>query len=84
LLGGIAVMLTASVAWSMAEFSRWVIVLIGLSGLLGISKAVGELATGADLGPLALLGNILLIVALFAIASVFWRRVPADQAQLAA
>jgi len=47
------------------------------------SASVTELVTGADLGLLGLLGSILLIAALFGVASAFWRRGPAGQAQLA-
>jgi hypothetical protein len=84
LLAGIALLLAASVAWWMAQFPRWVTVLLGLSGVVELSKAVIELATGADLGLLGLLGSILLISALFAIANAFRRHVPAPQAQLGA
>lgn len=83
LMAGIGLMLATSVAWSTAQFPRWPTVLLALSGLVEILKAVIELATGADLGLLGLLGAILLIIALFAVASVFWRRMPVRQAQLA-
>jgi hypothetical protein len=72
LTGSIALLLATTVAWSMVEFKRWSIVLIGISGVLQLLKAVGELATGIDLGPLALLAGILLIVALFAISIKHW------------
>ena len=83
LMAGIAMLLATSVAWSMAQFPRWSNVLLALSAVMQISKAIIELATGADLGLLGLLGSILLIVALFGVASAFWRRVPAGQARLA-
>jgi len=83
LMAGIGLMLATSVAWSTAQFPRWPTVLLALTGLVEILKAVIELATGADLGLLGLLGAILLIIALFAVASVFWRRMPVRQAQLA-
>jgi hypothetical protein len=83
LLGGIGLLLAASVAWSMVEFPRWSNIFLALSAVMQISKAGIELATGADLGPLALLANILVITGLFAIARVFWGRVPASRAQLA-
>ncbi len=83
LLGGIGLLLAASAAWSMFEFPRWSNVLLALSAATHISKAVIELGTGADLGLLALLANILVIVVLFAIAIVFWQRVPVGQAQMA-
>jgi len=83
LLGGVGLLLAASTAWSMAQFPRWSNILLALSALLHISKAVIELGTGTDLGPLALLANILVIAALFAIAILFWRPEPATQVQLA-
>jgi hypothetical protein len=83
LLGGIGLLLAAWVAWSMAQFPRWSNVLLALSAVMQISKAVIELATGADLGPLALLANILVIIGLFAIARVLWRGMPVREAQLA-
>lgn len=82
-LAGIAMLLVVSVAWSMAEFPRWLTGLLAFTGFIEISKSALELATGADLGALGLLGAILLIVALFAIARVFWRRTPVSQAQWA-
>jgi hypothetical protein len=84
LLAGIGLLLAASVAWTMAEFPRGSNVLLAISAILHISKAAIELGTGADLGPLALLANILVIIGLFVIAAVFWRRQPASEAQLAA
>lgn len=83
LMAGIGLMLAVSIAWPIAEFPRWLTVLMAFTGLIEISKSVIELATGADLGLLGLLGAILLIIALFAFASVFWRPVPVEQAQLA-
>lgn len=74
LTGSIALLLTSTVAWSMDEFKRWSIVLIFISGALQLLKAVGELATGFDLGPIALLAGILLIIALFAISKKHWRQ----------
>jgi hypothetical protein len=84
LLGGVGLLLAASVGWSVAEFPRWPNVLLAFSAILHISKAVLEFATGADLGPLALLANFLVIIGLFALAGIFWRRLPAGQAQLRA
>ena len=74
LLWGIALVLAASVAWSMAEFPRWLTVLIALPGLVEVPKSVIQIVTGADLGFLILLEIPLLIVAFFAVAWVFWRR----------
>jgi len=76
LLWGIAFVLAASVAWSMAEFPRWLTVLIALPGLVEAPKSVIQIVTGADLGFLILLEIPLLIAAFFAMAGVFWRRAP--------
>jgi len=76
LMAGIGSLLAISVAWSMAEFPRWSVMLLGIVGLVEVSKAVIELATGADLGILGLLGSIMLIASLFGIARKFWRPVP--------
>jgi len=74
LLWGIALVLAASVAWSMAEFPRWLTVLIALPGLVEVPKSVIQIVTGADLGFLILLEGPLLMVVFFAVAWVFWRR----------
>jgi hypothetical protein len=83
LLGGTGLLLAISAAWSMAQFPRWSSVVLAIAGGFHVSKAGIELGTGADLGLLALLANILAIVGLVAIGIVFWRRVPEGQAQLA-
>ena len=72
LLAGIALVLIASIAWSMTEFSHWPTILLGLSGVVAIAKSTLEMATGDDFGLLQLSGNILLIVSFFAIAIRFW------------
>jgi len=74
LLWGIAFVLAASVAWSMAEFPRWLTILIALPGLIEVPKSVIQIVTGADLGFLILLEGPLRMVAYFAVAAVFWRR----------
>jgi hypothetical protein len=82
LLWGVALLLAASAAWSMAEFPRWLTVVIALPGLIQLPKTVFEIATGANLFLiLILLEEPLLIVAYFAVARVFWRQTPAGQAQ---
>jgi hypothetical protein len=83
LLGGIGLLLAASGAWSIYQFPRWSNILLALSAVMQMSKAAIELATGADLGPLALLANILVIIGLIAVARVFWKPVPTGQTQLA-
>jgi hypothetical protein len=83
LLGGIGLLLVASIAWSISQFPRWSTSLLALSGIMHISKAAIELAIGADLGLLALFANILIILALFGIAHAFWRSVPASPLRLA-
>jgi hypothetical protein len=83
LLGGTGLLLAISAAWSIAQFPRGSNILLAVSAVLQISKAGIELGTGADLGLLALLANVLVITALFAIARVLWRDMPVRQAQLA-
>ncbi|HEU5098835.1 MAG TPA: hypothetical protein VFU22_07450 [Roseiflexaceae bacterium] len=76
LLWSTALLLAASVAWSMAEFPRWLAVGLGLPGIIMLPKQVLELVTGVDLGAFFFPAFILLIVVLFAMAGVFWRRAP--------
>jgi len=83
LLGGTGLLLAISAAWSTTEFPRWSNILLALAGIFHMLKGGIELATGADLGPLALLANIFVIVGLFALAIKFWTSVPGAQAQLA-
>ena len=68
LLGGLALVLIASAARTLPELPLWSTVLLGIAGTAHIAKGVVELATGADLGPLALLASILIAVALVAIS----------------
>jgi hypothetical protein len=67
-LGGIALLLIASAARTLSQLPLWSTVLVGIAGLAHLAKGAGELATGADLGPFALLANALMVVALVAIA----------------
>lgn len=83
LLGGIGLLLSATTAWPMNQFPRWSTALLAFSGIMHMAKAAVELTTGADLGPLALLANIMIIIGLFGLAIVFWRE-PQGRAQLAA
>ena len=76
LLWGIAFLLAASAAWSMAEFPRWLTILIALPGLVQVPKSVIEIVAGTDLGFLILLQIPLGIVTYFAVARVFWRGAP--------
>lgn len=68
LLAGIALLLIAFAGRHLTAFSRWALVLLGIGGAVHVSKATLELIFGLDLGPLALLGNSLLVVALIASA----------------
>ncbi|HMB25633.1 MAG: hypothetical protein ACM33V_10905 [Chloroflexota bacterium] len=79
LLGGIGLLLTGFTVWSMDLFPRWSNTMLILAGGMHMLKAAMELITGTDLGPLALLANILAIIALFTIASVSWRRATVRQ-----
>jgi hypothetical protein len=77
LLWSTALLLAASVAWSMAEFPRWLSVGLSLPGSMMLLKQILELVTGADLGVVFFPTFILLIVAFFAMAGVFWWHPPA-------
>jgi hypothetical protein len=68
LLGGIALLLVASAKRALPDIPRWSAVLIGVAGITHVTKGLLELATGADLGPLALLASVLMVVALVAAA----------------
>jgi hypothetical protein len=72
LLGGTALLLIASSARYLPKLPRWTIILIGIAGSIHMIKAVLELASDLDLGPLALLANILLVVALVTISKKFY------------
>lgn len=78
-LGGIGLLLAGSTVWSMDLFPHWSNTMLILAGVMHMSKAAMELITGADLGPLALLANILVIIALFTIARLSWRGAPVRQ-----
>lgn len=82
LLASGGLLLAASVAWGEATMPRWVSVLIGLGGGLGMAKGTLELATGADLGLVALLGVALLIAGFAGLAHSL-RRAPAGQRERA-
>lgn len=74
LLAGIALLLIASAGRRLAVFAPWTLVLLGIGGAVHVSKATLELIFGLDLGPLALLGNSLLVVALIASAIRIYRQ----------
>lgn len=76
LLWSIALILVASVMWSVAG-PRWLTALIGLPGILQLSNAVFGLVTGLDyLAFLFILALPLLIAGFFALAWRFWRKTP--------
>ena len=77
LLWGIALLLAASIAWSMAEFPRWLTILIALPSLVEVPKSVIQIVSGMDLGFLIILEIPMLVIAFFAVAWVFWRQPPA-------
>lgn len=74
LLAGIALILIASAGRQLHVLSRWIVTLLGIGGGVHVGKAVLELVFGLDLGPLALLGNSLLVVALVATAVKIYRQ----------
>lgn len=73
LIAGLGLGLVVSAIRSMSEFKRWPTVLIGIAAFLYLATGLLELMTGADLGPLALLASLLLIISFVAIARRFWR-----------
>lgn len=73
LLAGAGMLLAVSAVWGTATPPRWVSVLIGAGGGLAVVKGVLELATGADLGPVALLSVALLIAGFAGLARSLWR-----------
>jgi hypothetical protein len=68
LLVGAALLLISSATKYLPKVLSWPIKIMGAAGLIHLAKAVVELATNMDLGPLALLANLLLITALIAIS----------------
>jgi hypothetical protein len=78
LLGGIALVTVATLAWSGAARRR-IGPALGIAGALEIAKGGGELVTRADLGAVALLAGLLLIAAWFGIALGRRARVPAAE-----
>lgn len=74
LLAGVALLLVASASRRLTIFSRWAVVLLGIGGAVHVIKAVLELVFGLDLGPVALLGNGFLVIALTAGAARIFRQ----------
>lgn len=69
LLWSAALLLAASVLWSLDGFPRWLAVVIALPGVVRLPQSILSIATGLDLGFLILLELLLLVVAFL---SVFW------------
>ncbi|GLI01825.1 hypothetical protein [Phytohabitans aurantiacus] len=72
LLANAGLLLVTIVTWR-GVLPRWVGLLLGLGSGLGIIKAALLLVAGVDLGPLALLGAILLTAGFAGTASSLWR-----------
>jgi hypothetical protein len=77
LLANAGLLLVAIVTWR-DVLPRWVGLLLGLGGGLGMVKAALLLVAGVDLGPVALLGAALLTAGFAGTASSLWRTTPAD------
>jgi hypothetical protein len=73
LVANAGLLLVAIVTWR-TVLPRWVGVLIGIGGGLSLVKAALLLVTGVDLGPLALLGAVLLIAGFAGMAGSLWRK----------
>jgi hypothetical protein len=73
LIVSVALLLVVGLTWR-TVLPRWVAILIGLGASLGVAKAAILVVAGVDLGPVALLGAILLIVGFGGVAGTQWRR----------
>lgn len=77
LLWSTALVIAASVSWRVAEFPRWLTVVVGSAGLLMLIKQLTRLLTSVDIAFLFFPALLLLIVTFFGMALVFWRSTPA-------
>ena len=82
LLAGIGYAVAASAARSMAQFPRWLVVLIALPAVLELSKQLFQLVTGMDIGEVLLLQLPFELVLYFALAWRFWRPTAAPATEL--
>ena len=76
LLWSVALLLAASVVWSLEGFPRWLAMVIALPGAVRLPESILGIATGVDLEFLILLELLLLIVVFFSVARVFGRGEP--------
>ena len=67
-------LLIASIAWSMAEFPRWLAAGLSLLGGLGLAQLGYHIVTGEDQFIIFFVQLILEIVIFFAVGWVFWRQ----------
>jgi hypothetical protein len=74
MLWGAALLLAASVLWSVDSFPRWLAVVMAVTGVVRTSESVLGIATGVDLGFLILLELLLLVVVFFSVSWAFRRR----------
>ena len=82
LLSGIGYAVAASVARSMAQFPRWLVVMLAVPAVLELSKQLFELITGMDIGEVLLLQLPFELALYFALAWRFWRPAPAPTMDL--
>lgn len=76
LLWGIALLLAASVAYSVSGFPRWLVALIALPGIIEVPKSIVQIVTGADLGFLIVAEIPLLVISFFAVSWAFRHPAP--------
>ena len=82
LLSGIGYAVAASVARSIAQFPRWLVVMLALPAVLELSKQLVELITGRDIGEVLLLQLPFQLALYFALAWRFWQPAAAPATEL--
>ena len=77
LLYSVAFLLVAWVGLAMREFPRWLVVLIGLTGVLGMIVTILYFFTSNEEGQIyvlvGVLDALLVVIVFFAVAWTFWR-----------
>ncbi len=69
-----ALLLAAWAVWSMPGFPRWLVVLIALPGVVGLTQTVLDLTTGLFVFPILLLQLLLSMLVFFTVAWTFRRK----------
>lgn len=82
LLSGVGYAVAASVARKIAQFPRWLAVVLALLAVLELSKQLFQLTTGIDIGEMMLLQTPIELVLMFTLAWRFWRPTVVPTAEL--